>query len=622
MRRRSFLRLSALAPLALAVGEVRVDAAPRTRPGTEPAPDGRPRRFTLGQQGFWLDGQAFQIRSGQMDPIRIPREHWRQRIRMAKALGLNTIASYVMWNALEPTPGRWDWTGRRDWVAFAELCAEEGLWVYLRPGPYVCGEWDFGGLPAWLLRDPAVVVRDGHNRPYMAAVARYFDALAPRLGKLMVDRGGPVLMVQLENEYASYGRDLGYLEALKEMWEARGIAGPFSISDGLSELQGARTYVPGAALGLDGGADFAAAQAIAGDAPVWVGEGYTGWLSHWGDSAFQRDTFSPKLRRLMAEGRSFNLYEVHGGTSFGWGAGANADSDGSHFQADITSYDYGAPITEQGVATDDFHAFRATIGAALGRALPAIPAAAPVAPFAAVTPTAWAAVWDALPAARRVVRPQSNEVLFGQNQGLVLYRTDVRHAAGAALTLEGVHDYATVFADGVQVGTVSRVQGAGLPMNRALALPASAHGAMRLEILVDSFGHVGYGHYIRDEKGLVGAVHVGDRELTDWEVFGLPLDATYVQGLRWSTTALTRSGAFFRATVVRKAAVDSYVDLSAWDKGYVWVNGHLLGRYWRVGPQQRLYCPAGWWRAGANEVIVFDQRRLRPAPLWGARTLR
>ncbi|HEX7326575.1 MAG TPA: beta-galactosidase, partial [Rhodanobacteraceae bacterium] len=271
MKRRTFLRLSVLAPLVAAAGRVRAwPAAVPAALAVRTAPDGRPHRFALGQRQFLLDGQPFQIRSGQMDLIRIPREAWRQRIRMARAMGMNTIASYLMWNAMEPEPGQFDLTsGSRGFVRFAELCAEEGLWVYFRPGPYVCAEWDFGGLPAWLLRNPATKVRHGDNKPYMDAVARYFDAIAPKLAPLMVDRGGPVLMLQIENEYASFGHDLGYLETLQKMWVERGIHGPFSISDGLPELQRAKTYIPGDALGLDGGTDFAAAQIIAKEAPVW-----------------------------------------------------------------------------------------------------------------------------------------------------------------------------------------------------------------------------------------------------------------------------------------------------------------------------------------------------------------
>lgn len=621
MKRRTFMQFSVLAPFAL--GDLRADAQ-HARAGMANAsvPDGHAHRFTLARQQFLLDGKALQVRSGQMDPIRIPRQYWRERIRMARAMGLNTIACYLMWNAVEPEPGRFDFAGgSRDYARFIELCGEEGMWAYVRPGPYVCAEWDFGGLPAWLLRDPATRVRDGNDKSYMDAVARYFDKLAPQLAPLMAGNGGPILMLQIENEYASFGHDLGYLLALRGLWRERGIDGPFSISDGLGQLRTAHTYVPGAALGLDGDTDFAAAQVIAREAPVWVGEGYTGWLSHWGDNAFQADGYAPTLRKLMDAGRSFNLYEVHGGTSFGFGAGANAHGDGSHFQADITSYDYGAPITERGVPNDDYHRFRAIIGGSLGKPLPDVPPAPPAAGFDEVMPRAHASIWDQLRAAKAVVQPQANEILFGQNQGMVLYRTHVRIDADTPLQITGVHDYATVFADGACVGTLSRVQANGLPAGDTVMLPASKDALTRLDILVDSFGHVGYGHYIRDGKGLVGEVRLRGRALRDWQVFALPLDGAFIRALAPSPQPARRPGVFFRASVTRAAALDCYVDMSAWDKGYAWVNGHLLGRYWHIGPQQRLYCPAPWWKPGANEIVVFDQHRTRPAPIRGVTTL-
>lgn len=614
MQRRRFLKISLLAPLAAQLELAHALPAP-----LELAPDGKPHRFGFRARAFVLDGAPFQVRSGQMDPIRIPRGHWRQRIRMARAMGLNTIALYVMWNALEPEPGTFDLTsGRRDFARFIDLCAEEKMWVYLRPGPYVCAEWDFGGLPAWLLRDPGMRVRHADDVHYMRAVTRYFDAIAPLVRPRMAVQGGPILMLQLENEYASFGNDLGYLETLQAMWRQRGIEGPFSLSDGLPQIAKAKTWVPGTALGLDGDTDFAKAQVIAGEAPVWVGEGYTGWLSHWGDATWQYSDYAKTLRELMAAHRSFNLYEVHGGTNFGFGAGANAQQDGSRFLADLTSYDYGAPINEQGAAAPDYPRCRAAIAGALKQPLPDIPPTPPVSAFAPVVATPWADVWSNLPQARSVAQPGANELLTGQTQGMVLYRKRVRLGKPATLRITGVHDYATVLVDGALAGVISRVQGSGLPAGDTLTLPARPAGLAQVDILIDSFGHVGYGLYIDDRKGLTGAVELDGQRLADWQVFSLPLDAAWVQQLRPLTGAATRPGVFFRARVTRAEAADCYLDLSHWNKGYAWVNGHLLGRYWHIGPQQRLYCPAEWWRAGDNEVLVFDQHRIAAAPIRGA----
>ncbi|SFS18522.1 beta-galactosidase [Dyella sp. OK004] len=616
MQRRDFLRLTALFPLGAA--SMRLLAADgRAVAPVEKMPDGRAHRFELSAQQFLLDGRPFQIRSGEMHPMRIPHEYWQHRIRMAKAMGLNTIAVYIMWNALESEPGVFDLkTGSRDFVRFIQLCQEEGMWVYLRPGPYVCAEWDFGGLPPYLLREKDIRVRHKDDAHYMQAVKRYLDAIAPHIAPLMTAKGGPILMVQVENEYASFGNDLDYLKQLQAMWRERGIEGPFSISDGLGQIQKEKTYLPGTVLGLDGDTDFAAAQAIAGEAPVWVGEGYPGWLTHWGDKDFQRGDYTDTLRKLLEQGRSFNLYVVYGGTNFGFTAGANANGDYSNFEPVITSYDYGAPINEAGEATPDYHRFRALIGAHVTHPLPDVPAAQKLMAFPAAMARPYASLWENLPPAKAVARPQANELLFAQDHGMVLYRKTVR--TGGKLAIDGVRDYATVFSGGRYLDYVSRVHKPGLREQQHVAVPAPAGDAgNELDILVDSFGHVGYGQAMADRKGIVGGVQLEGRELQDWQAYSLPLDEHYVAGLKPLQIKPSRPGVFFKATVTLDRVADSYIDMSAWDKGYVWVNGHLLGRYWRIGPQQRLYCPASWFKAGDNEVLVFDLHRTEVASIRG-----
>lgn len=619
MRRREFLRLSMLTPLAWA-GLAPVAEAGGPDAGASLPNDGRPHRFELGERRFLLDGKPFTIRSGEMHPIRIPAGYWRHRIRMAKAMGLNTISLYIMWNALEPEPGHFDLTsGRRDFARFIRICQDEGMWVYLRPGPYICGEWDFGGLPPWLLRHPHIRVRDRSDPDYMAAVHRYIATLAPVVKPLMVAHGGPILMLQIENEYASFGGDLGYLELLRTLWQEQGVHGPFSVSDGLAQVEKAHTYLPGAALGLDGDTEFAQAQPIAGELPVWIGEGYPGWLTHWGDKDFAHNDFTGTLRLLLRQGRSFNLYVVHGGTNFGFGAGANAHDDYSHFQPVITSYDYGAPIDEQGAPTPAYHAFRALLAADEKQALPKVPATPPTLTFAPITPRPFASLWDNLPAAKRVDEPQANELLFGQDHGMVLYRRRIR--GGGELEIDGVRDYATVFLDGHYLGSISRVVHPSLHSGNRIALPGPDTGAT-LDILVDSFGHVGYGHAMADRKGIVGKIRLNGSALEGWNVFSLPLDGAWLHGLRPLQGKPVRPGVFFKAALTLARTGDCYLDMSGWDKGYLWINGRLLGRYWRIGPQQRLYCPAPWLRVGENAVMVFDLHHTEPAVIRGVRSLR
>lgn len=616
MQRRDFLKLSLLVPCLSAL-----PAWAEALAGREPAavPDGRPHRFELSARHFLLDGKPFRIMSGEMHPIRIPAEHWRHRIRMAKAMGLNTIAIYLMWNALESEPGVFDLeTGSRDFAKFIRLCQAEGMWVYLRPGPYVCGEWDFGGLPPYLLRDPHVRVRDKGDAGYMAAVRRYIATVAPVVRPLLAANGGPILMVQVENEYASFGHDLGYLEAIRALWEQHGVHGPFSISDGLAQVREAKTYLAGAALGLDGDTDFVGAQAIAGELPVWMGEGYPGWITHWGDRDFARGDFADTLATLLAEGCSFNLYVVHGGSNFGFGAGANANNDYSNFQPVITSYDYGAPIDEHGAPTADYHAFRKLLASHAKQPLPEIPATPPMVDFAPFTPQPHAALWDNLPPAKQVRQPQPNELLFGQDHGMVLYRRPVQ--GGSELAIDGVRDYATVFHGGRYVGYLSRVEHPKLCAGDKLQLSATK-GEASLEILVDSFGHVGFGQAMADRKGIVGEVRLDGRPLEGWEAMSLPLDDRWLASLRPLRGQPSRPGVFFKGSFPLQGAGDCYLDMADWAKGYLWINGRLLGRYWNLGPQRRLYCPAPWLRASDNEVLVLDMHHTKPAVIRCAASL-
>ncbi|MGY3230810.1 beta-galactosidase [Luteibacter sp. HA06] len=650
MHRRSFLALSLLTPLAFA-GRGWAASLAGTRVSV--APDGRPHAFGFGKREFLLDGEAFRVHSGEMHPARIAREHWRHRIRMARAMGLNTVAIYVMWNHHEREPGVFDFeTGNRDVAGFIRLCAEEGMWVYLRPGPYICGEWTNGGLPAYLLRDPDTRLRTRDDPRYMAAVRRYIAALAPRIAPLMAGAGGPVLMLQIENEYSMFADDIGYLDALRDIWREHGINGPFSVSDGLKDLQRRKAYPQGTALGLDGAdvADLVKGRGYAGESPVWVGEGYPGWLTHWGEPTFASKDYEETLRHIMRAGYSFNLYVVHGGTNFGLTAGSNAEDDGSQFQPVITSYDYGAPIDERGRPTEQYTRLRRVIEEVTHVAPPAFPPAPPSAIFAPVTPQPFASLWDNLPgAAVTLPSPGPNEILFGQDQGLVVYRK--RIAQGEVLHLENVRDYAVVHVDGREVGVASRVEHSTLNSLPEVRLGTPAAGEVAgagatprtLDILVDTFGHINFGPRIGDHKGLIGPASVDGVALADVEAWAIPLDDEWIRGLRpiaaeaaptsagmrhalvgAASAAISRPrrpAIFFKTNLHIETPGDLYIDLSAWSKGYLWINGQLLGRYWNIGPQQRLFCPGPWLKAGDNELLLFDLHQTTPAVVKAADSL-
>jgi beta-galactosidase len=603
--------------------------------------------FSPDGEDFLLDGVPFQIRSGEVHPARIPREYWQHRIRMAKAMGMNCIALYVMWNYHETHRGVFDFrSGNRDIETFIRLCQSEGMWVLLRPGPYVCAEWDLGGLPAWLLRDPDIQLRtDSATDPrYMSAVARYIDELVPRIKPLMCEHGGPILMIQIENEFGSYASNPVYLEELRQLWLRAGITGPFYTEDGLAQLERNHTTVAGGAIALSNGdaAQIATVRRAYPAVPAMAGEVYPGWLTHWGEAGFAGANYdlSSTLDAFMQARLSFNLYVIHGGTNFGFFAGANMDDSGN-YQPDITSYDYCAPISEQGAATPKYIRYRDLIASYLPDRLPAIPDAVATLDCAGVgplLPTLYASIWDNLPAPlprEQGAGPQSFEH-YGQAFGFALYRKPLLERADGVLDISDVHDYATVFLGERYAGGVSRAQ---LPREYAqslhmthcapLALPSawqnhasSLDGPAALEILVEAMGRVNFGPAIVDRKGLLDPVTIKHADgslslLEDWDVYLLPMDEAFIAHLDQACTNPRKPGLFYKANVLVTEVGDTWLDMSNWTKGIVWVNRHHLGRYWNIGPQRRLYCPAPWLVQGNNEVLVFDlhQTEAKPIPL-------
>jgi len=573
--------------------------------------------FALGAHDVLLDGKPFQIISGEMHPARIPREYWRHRIRMAKAMGCNTIAAYVFWNYHESEPGRFDFTTEnRDIAKFISMIQEEGMFVLLRPGPYVCAEWDFGGLPPYLLRTADIKVRCMDPR-YMEAVTGYIDHLAAVVAPLLVTRGGPILMVQIENEYGSFGNDTTYLEALRNLWLKNGIDVPFYTADGATPYMLEAGNIDGAAIGLDSGtndADFAAAAQRNPLVPAFSSETYPGWLTHWGEKWARPDTASllREVRYLLSHRKSFNLYVVHGGTNFGFTAGAN--SGGKGYEPDITSYDYDAPINEQGRPTAKYYALRDLIARHAG-APPAVPEPVPAMDLPDVAMSAYSTVWSGLPAPVRSVQPRPFES-YGQDYGFMLYSTRLIGHKSGTLTVTDLHDYALVFLNGRYVGSLDRREGVN-----TIKLPESNLRRPLLEILVEGMGRVNYGPSLIDRKGITDRVTLNGMTLMNWEVTGIPMDGKYIAALGSAAVDTARRGVFFRGFFELKDPADTFIDMSAYVKGIVWINGHNLGRYWDIGPQRRLYCPAPWLKRGRNEVLVFDLQVNEPRSLRGMKTL-
>ena len=575
--------------------------------------------FSFNKNDFLLDGKPFQIISGEMHPARIPREYWRNRIQMAKAMGCNTIAVYVFWNYLETMQGKWDFSSEnRDVAGFIKICKEEGMWVLLRPGPYVCAEWDFGGLPSYLLQTPDIKIRC-MDAIYMAAVTRYITRLSKEVAPLQCDKGGPILMVQIENEYGSYGNDKTYLETLQKLWIKNGITVPFYTSDGPTDYMLDAGNIAGAAIGLDSGtsdADFATAKKHNPDVPAFSSETYPGWLTHWFEPWQKPDTASlmNEMRFLLDHKKSFNLYVIHGGTNFGFAAGANAFSP-TQFQPDVTSYDYDAPINEQGQPTAKYFALRKLISQYVTYQIPQVPKpieAMTVAPFSLQPLTS---VWNVLPQPIKTPQPKPMES-FGQSSGYILYRTKLIGHKSGRLTLTEPHDYALVFLNGKFIDTVFRDGG-----KWTVDLPKTDVKNPQLDILVETMGHINFAQYMTDRKGITDRVTLNGMTLMNWQTFLLPINDSFIKSVSPAHADTAKKAMFFSGKFSLSDVHDTYLDMSNYTKGIVWVNGHNLGRYWYVGPQQHLYCPAPFLKKGDNTVIVFDLLQTEAKSIQGVKTL-
>jgi beta-galactosidase len=570
--------------------------------------------FGFRGRDFILNGRPFQIMAGEVHFQRIPREYWADRLVKVRAAGLNTVCTYVFWNALEPEPGQWDFSGQNDVAAFLRTAQRAGLWVVLRPGPYACAEWDFGGLPAWLLRTPDIKVRCSDPR-YLAACEAYIERLAVEIKDLQVEHGGPILMIQVENEYGSYGNDRKYTAALKDMWEKAGVEGPFYTADGATPYMLEAGTIPGAAIGLDPGtsdADYAEAKRLGRDVPVFCSELYPGWLTHWGEkwARVGTDSVLRDLRWLLDHGKSFNFYMFHGGTNFGFSAGANF---GDSYQPDVTSYDYDAPLNEMGQPTPKYYAIRDMLRGfqPKGTALPDLPKPLEAIDLPDLTPAEACSLFANLPDGVRSAQPRPMEA-YGQNYGFILYRTKLVGRRSGQLAITDLHDYANIYVDGRYLGTLSRAK-----KETTIDIPASDPPHNTLDILVEAMGRINFGSRLLDWKGITDRVTLNNMTLMDWDVFPLPMDEDAINRLKFGPVAAAEPANFFRAVFELQKVGDTYLDMTGWKKGVVWVNGHNLGRYWEIGPQKRLYCPAPFLKAGTNEIVVFDLHVLRPATVAG-----
>ena len=573
--------------------------------------------FTVGNKTFLLNGEPFVVKAAEVHYPRIPQAYWDHRIKMCKALGMNTLCIYVFWNIHEQREGQFDFTGNNDVAEFCRLAQKNGMYVIVRPGPYVCAEWEMGGLPWWLLKKKDIRLRE--QDPYFMERVKIFEKkVGEQLAPLTIQNGGPIIMVQVENEYGSYGENKPYISEIRDC--LRGIYGDklalFQCDwssnfekNGLDDLVWTMNFGTGANIDHE----FARLKKLRPNAPLMCSEFWSGWFDKWGANHETRPAkdMVDGMDEMLSKGISFSLYMTHGGTSFGHWAGANSPG----FAPDVTSYDYDAPINEYGGTTEKFFQLRKMMQKYSDKPLPAIPAR----PANMINIPAFELREraDILLGADSLVMNSPLRTMEELNQGwgsMVYVTTLPEIDSPSVLTLNDCHDFAQVFIDTTYVGKIDRVRN-----EKSLLLPAVKKG-QELKILIEAMGRINFGRAIKDYKGITESVTLStDRDgheliwnLKRWNIFTIPdsyaaakkaLDTAKRDSL---TKMMFKGSGYYRGYFNLKKVGDTFLNMEAFGKGQVYVNGHAVGRFWSIGPQQTLYVPGCWLKKGKNEVIVLD----------------
>ena len=606
--------------------------------------------FEAGNGTFLLNGKPFVVKAAEIHYPRIPKPYWDHRIKMCKALGMNTVCIYIFWNIHEQREGEFDFTGNNDVAEFCRLAQRNGMYVIVRPGPYVCAEWEMGGLPWWLLKKKDIRLRE--RDPYFMERVKIFEQkVGEQLAGLTIQNGGPIIMVQVENEYGSYGEDKPYVSEIRDC--LRGIYGKelalFQCDwssnfekNGLDDLTWTMNFGTGANINDQ----FRRLGELRPNAPKMCSEFWSGWFDKWGARHETRPAkdMVDGMDEMLSKGISFSLYMTHGGTSFGHWAGANSPG----FAPDVTSYDYDAPINEYGHATPKFWELRKMMEKYNdGKALPAVPKdVAPIITVPKFELKEFSSIFNGEDSQFKLpIRKEGGVMTFEEMDmgwGSMLYTTTMPEIPAQSVITADFHDFAQVFINGKYIGKIDRVKN-----EKSLTLPPVKKGD-ELEILVEAMGRINFGRAIKDFKGIVGEVaitaEVEGIETTwkpqNWVKFGLPgsyekaadafvhnNDYTKAEneGQRlgkkpqWNVDGLdlVSKRGYYRGYFNLTKVGDTFLNFETWGKGQVWVNGHALGRIWSIGPQQTLYVPGCWLKKGKNEIIVLDVVGPKEAVVWG-----
>lgn len=546
-----------------------------------------------------------------MHYFRVVPQYWRDRLQKMRDFGLNTVETYVPWNLHEPEPGEYHFDGGLDLAEFIRLAGELDLKVIVRPGPYICSEWDFGGLPYWLLKDPQMVVRSSYP-PYLEAVESYFDHLFPILTPLQSSKGGPIIAMQVENEYGGFANDQIYLACLHESLRAHGVDVLLFTSDtpydGNQQAGGLPDVLPTVNFARNAPEAFVKFRQYHPKGPLMVTEFWSGWFDHCGekhnlnsDGGTDIDRSVTALDDILAMGASLNFYMFHGGTSFGFMNGAN--SDHGKYLPDVTSYDYAAPLTEWGDPSPRYEAFARVLRKHVDLPALAIPVPMEKKKYGKIHLTESASLWDVLDDlshSQQSITPLPMEN-YGQDYGLILYRTYLSGPReDAVLRIRGLHDRAQVYLDGDLIAVLERETGVD-----SVTINIQEWGSW-LDILVENQGRVNFGPDLMDRKGILGGVTLDEQYQYQWQVYPLPLKYISPFFFQAAEGQPNRFPMFFRAEFQIDQPADTFLDTCLMNKGFAWINGTNLGRYWMRGPQKRLYIPGPLLKAGKNELILLE----------------
>ena len=552
---------------------------------------------TEGNQ-FMLDGKPFQILSGAIHYFRVVPEYWEDRLRKLKACGLNTVETYLPWNLHEPRKGEYHFSGLADIETFIELAGSLGLYVILRPSPYICAEWEFGGLPAWLLRDKNIELRCS-NEEFMRHVSDYYDELIPRLAKYQYALGGPVLAFQIENEYGSYGNDKQYLSFLKNALIERGITSLLFTSDGpemieAGSLPDVLTTVNFGSKPIDG---FKKVEKFKENHPKMCMEFWIGWFDHWGGEHHTRDNedVAAALRQMLESGASINFYMFHGGTNFGCMNGANHYEE---YTPTITSYDYDALLTESGEITEKYRLVQQVIKEYTQVSEEEIEQA-PTHEYGKVKLEEVGSLFDTLGILyEKKVHPYplSMEQL-GQNYGLTVYRTILPFSGAFEMDTTPIRDRAYIYLNGKLTNTVYRND-----KDKNIQMMADQDQNI-LEIVVENMGRVNYGKNLKDYKGIISPLWINNQFVFNWEMYCVELNPIPLNDVRHEDTRYPK---FYRGLLHVDDCMDTFISTEGWKKGFVFINGFNIGRYWEQGPQKTLYVPGPCLREGENTITILE----------------